>query len=120
MEKLIEYLRSPLINTAEICRQCKINPGFMSGVLKADRGLPEKHAWPIMRALAGAHGFIFFGHRIEFDGEHFLISIPVKDAEITHEIRQGESGGEYVVYNVPTYRDIITDSTDLVEWLNGL
>lgn len=117
MKALINYLNSPLINVAEICRVCEINPGFMSGVLKGTRKMPEKHLWHLVRCLCGEHGFILTGHVIRFDDHCFIHSKPIEGIE--DEIEEREDGRGFI-YKVSTNKGLITDGEDLTDFLKSL
>ena len=105
MKSLINYLKKPLINTAEICRVCEINSGFMSDVLRGKRKLPEKHLWGIMKALCGLDGFILKGHTITFEDHVFIHSVPI----------EGTEDGKYFIYKV-----LITDALEMADFLKSL
>ena len=116
MKSLINYLKKPLINTAEICRVCEINSGFMSDVLRGKRKLPEKHLWPIMKALCGLDGFILKGHTITFEDHVFIHSIPIEGVEARIEEMED---GKYFIY-VPIYKGLITDGLEMADFLKSL
>lgn len=120
MKALINYLNSPLINVAEICRVCEINPGFMSGVLNGSRNLPEKHLWNILKALCGDHGFVLKGYTITFEDHVFIYSIPTGEEGTVEEIESNEGGSSHFAYHVPMYKGLLTDDLELVDFLKSL
>lgn len=120
MKALIDHLNSPLINVAEICRVCEINPGFMSGVLNGTRKLPEKHLWNILKNLCGEYGFILKGHKIEFSDHCFIHSRPTGKEGTVEEIESDEGSSSHFVYHVPMYKGLITDDIELLDFLKSI